>query len=169
MKQCPQCLERYHDNEAFCELDGSPLVDNIDSIRDALVTGQQERRNASGLITGIIGALAGAIVCLLLYIVFLLPYSVQNAGRDRRDNQNRGTSIRTSNQVALTPVRANNPPAPGETPSPGETPTESLAPPVPSPVSPSPEPTASVVLNDGPIATGTGHPRQNEQIGRAHV
>src|SRR5678815_3448786 len=72
MKQCPQCLESYNDDESFCELDGSALVDNIDSIRDALVTGPPTQRNASGLVTGIIGALAGAIICLLLYIVFLL-------------------------------------------------------------------------------------------------
>jgi hypothetical protein len=163
MKQCPQCLESYHDDESFCDLDGSQLVDNIDSIRDALVTGPETHRNASGLVTGIIGALAGAIICLLLYIVFLLPYSGQNSGREGRDNQNRGTNTGISNQVALSPVRATSSPIANETPSPGATPSESLSPPVPTPVTPSPEPTASAVLNNGPIATGTGHPRENER------
>ena len=162
MKQCPQCLESYNDDESFCELDGSPLVDKIDSIRDALVAGPQTQTNASGLVTGIIGALAGAIICLLLYIVFLLPYSAQNGNRDARGNQNRGINT-GPNQVALTPVRATSSPVANETPSPGATPSESLSPPVPTPVTPSPEPTASAVLNNGPIATGTGHPRENER------
>ena len=162
MKQCPQCIEAYNDDESFCELDGSPLVDKIDSIRDALVTGPPTQRNASGLVTGIIGALAGAIICLLLYIVFLLPNSGQNGSREGRENQNRGTNT-GPNQVALTPVRASSSPIANEMPTPGATPSEALSPPVPTPVTPSPEPTASAVLNNGPIATGTGHPRDNER------
>ena len=36
MKQCPECNELFDDQKAFCDMDGSELVDQTDSLRAAL-------------------------------------------------------------------------------------------------------------------------------------
>ena len=150
MKQCPECNELFDDQKAFCDMDGSALVDQADSVSVALSQATPPPGNSSVWVTGIIGGMIGVIVCVLLYLVFLAPD--RNAlDQDKRATETKETSPAKPSQVALAP--SNNQLPATETPSPSET--ESPA----EVASPSPVASASTpppaALNHGPIATGT--------------
>jgi len=153
MKQCPECNEVFDDQKAFCDQDGSELVDQTDSIRAALTQANPSSGNASVWVTGAIGGLIGVIVCVLLYVVFLLPGRQAALEQDRRANETKETAPVKPNQVALAPtnqITATASPSPAETESPAEetpSPTESPAAPAATP--------APAAFNNGPIATGT--------------
>jgi hypothetical protein len=149
MKQCPECNELFDDQKAFCDMDGSALVNQADSVR-ASSSHATPSGNSSAWITGVIGALIGIIVCVLLYLVFLAPD--RNAlEQERRATETKETTPAKPSQVALVP--SNNQPPVTESPSPAET--ESPAEkPSPSPAASAPTP-APAALNHGPIATGT--------------
>ena len=150
MKQCPECNERFDDQKAFCDMDGSALVDQTDSLRAALTQANASSSgNSSVWVTGAIGGLIGVIVCVLLYIVFLAPGRQNAIDQERRGTESKETRPVTPNQVALMP--ANNQIHATETPSPTET--ESPAAASPSPAAPAATP-APAALNNGPIATG---------------
>ena len=150
MKQCPECNELFDDQKAFCDMDGSALVDQTDSLRAALSQATPPSANSSALVTGVIGGLIGIIVCVALYIVFLAP------GRNALDQDRRAETKETTpakpSQVALVPPNNQLPviqaPSPAETASPAE---EAAS---PSPAAPASTP-APAPLNRGPIATGT--------------
>jgi hypothetical protein len=153
MKQCPECNELFDDHKAFCDMDGSALVDQTDSIRAALAQANASSGNASAWVTGAIGGLIGVIVCVLLYIVFLVPGQQASLEQDRRATETKETTPVKPSQVALVPTNqiiATASPSPTETESPAEetpNPTESPAAPAATP--------APAALNNGPIATGT--------------
>jgi hypothetical protein len=152
MKQCPVCNELFDDQKAFCDMDGSALVDQTDSLRAALShANASPSRNSSLWVTGVIGGLIGIIVCVLLYIVFLAPGRQNALDQERRAAETKETRPVTPSQVALVP--ANNQVPVSQTPSPTETesPAEETASPSPAPAT-TPAPAA---LNNGPIATGT--------------
>ena len=150
MKQCPECNELFDDQKAFCDMDGSALVDQTDSLRAALSHATPPPENSSVWVTGVIGGLIGIIVCVLLYIVFLAPG--RNVDQDRRGTDTKETTPVKPSQVALVPannqVPATQAPSPTETESPAE---ETAS---PSPAAPAATP-APAALNHGPIATGT--------------
>ena len=150
MKQCPECNELFDDQKAFCDMDGSALVDQTDSLRAALSHATPPSGNSSVWVTGVIGGLIGIIVCVLLYIVFLVPG--RNVDQERRGTDTKETTQAKPSQVALVPannqVPATQAPSPTETESPAE---ETAS---PSPAAPAAAP-APAPLNHGPIATGT--------------
>ena len=140
MKQCPECNELFDDQKAFCDMDGSTLNNaNVPS------TG-----NSSVWVTGAIGGLIGVIICVLLYMFFLLPGRQTDLEQDRRAAEAKETTAVKPSQVAIVP--ANNQVQATETPSPTETenPAEEASPSPAAAATPPPVP-----LNHGPIATGT--------------
>jgi hypothetical protein len=150
MKQCPACNELFDDQKAFCDMDGSALVDQTDSMRAALVQANASASgNSSAWVTGAIGGLIGVIVCVLLYIVFLAPGRQNATDQERRGTETKETKPVTPSQVALVPTN-NQIPAPS--PSPEESPAEEAPSPSPAASAATPAPAA---LNNGPIATGT--------------
>ena len=150
MKQCPECNELFDDQKAFCDMDGSELVDQTDSLRAALnQANASSNGNSSVWVTGAIGGLIGVIVCILLYMLFLLPGRQEALEQQRRATETKETRPVTPTQVALLPTRAPvTEPSPTETESPAE---EAAS---PSPAAPAATPPPPP-LNNGPIATGT--------------
>lgn len=138
MKQCPECNELFDDQKAFCDMDGSALSSaNVPS-----------SGNSSAWVTGAIGGLIGVIVCVLLYMLFVLPGRQNDLEQDRRAAETKETTTVKPSQVALVPAN-NQIPA---TPSPTESQAEEEASPSPAAPAATPPPAA---LNNGPIATGT--------------
>ena len=141
MKQCPECNELFDDQKAFCDIDGSAL-----SSASVPSSG-----NSSAWVTGAIGGLIGVIICVLLYMLFVLPGRQNDLEQDRRAAQTKEPTTVQPSRAALVP--ANNQVAATE-PSPTETesPAEEAASPSPAAPAAAPPPAA---LNNGPIATGT--------------
>src|SRR6185369_7340284 len=138
MKQCPECNELFDDQKAFCDMDGSALSNaNVPS-----------SGNSSAWVTGAIGGLIGVIICVLLYMLFVLPGRQNDLEQDRRAAETKETTPVKPSQMALVPAN-NQIPA---TPSPTESPAEEEASPSPAAPAATPPPAA---LNNGPIATGT--------------
>ena len=149
MKQCPECNELFDDQKAFCDMDGSELIDQTDALRAALSNANvPSSGNSSVWVTGAIGGLIGVIICVLLYMLFLLPGRQSDLEQDRRAAETKETTVVKPSQVALVP--ANNQIPATETPSPS--PAEEAASPSPAAPAATPPPAA---LNNGPIATGT--------------
>jgi len=163
MKQCPECNETFDDQKAFCDMDGSLLVDQTDSLRAALSQANASSTssgNASMWMTGAIGGLIGVIVCVLLYLLFLVPGRQNAVEQDRHSNEPKETRPVAPSQVALVP--ANNQVHPSESPSPGENESPAAS---PSPAAPAATPPPAA-LNNGPIATGTKAVAANGEIAR---
>ena len=139
MKQCPECNELFDDQKAFCDMDGSALSN---------ATAPPSSGNSSVWVTGVIGALIGLIICVLLYMLFLLPGRQSDLEQDRRAAQTKEPTVVQPSRAALLPA-SNQIPA-TETPSPS--PAEET--PSPSPAAPAATPPPAA-LNNGPIATGT--------------
>jgi|SRR5215213_755426 len=138
MKQCPECNELFDDQKAFCDMDGSALNNaNVPS-----------SGNSSAWVTGAIGGLIGVIICVLLYMLFLLPGRQTDLEQDRRAAKTKETTAVKPGPVALVP--ANNQ-LPATEPSPTETESPAEEAPSPSPAAPAAPPAA---FNNGPIATG---------------
>ena len=149
MKQCPECNERFDDHKVFCDMDGAELIDQTDSLRAALSNANvPSSGNSSVWVTGAIGGLIGVIICVLLYMLFLLPGRQTDLEQDRRAAQAKEPIAVQPSRVALVP--ANNQISATETPSPS--PAEEAASPSPAAPAATPPPAA---LNNGPIATGT--------------
>ena len=139
MKRCPECNELFDDQKAFCDIDGSAL-----SSANAPSSG-----NSSVWVTGAIGGLIGVIICVLLYMLFLLPGRQNDLEQDRRAAQTKEPTTVQPSRAALVP--ANNQ-VPATEPSPTESAAEEAASPSPATPAAAPPPAA---LNNGPIATGT--------------
>ena len=153
MKQCPECNELFDDQKAFCDMDGSALVDQTDSLRAALAQANQSSSgNSSAWMTGAIGGLIGVIVCVLLYLLFLVPGQKSDLEQDRRSNESKESRSVTPGPVALVPTA--NQLRPTESPSPSETASPATEAASPSPAAPAATPPPAA-LNNGPIETGT--------------
>ena len=159
MKQCPVCKETFDDQKAFCDMDGSELVDQTDSLRAALSQANPaaSSASASAWVTGTIGGLIGIIICVLLYMLFILPGRQSSLEQERRANETKETTTVKPSQVALVPTN-NQIPAP--TPSPTESPAEAVS--SPSPAAPTAVTPPPAALNNGPIATGTKEAAKSE-------
>jgi hypothetical protein len=141
MKQCPECNELFDDQKSFCDMDGSALSNaNVPS-----------SGNSSAWVTGAIGGLIGVIICVLLYMLFLLPGRQSDLEEARRAAETKETTAVKPGQVALVP--ANNQIPATQTPSPTETESPAEEAPGPSPAAAATPPPAA--FNNGPIATGT--------------
>ena len=140
MKQCPECNELFDDQKAFCDMDGTALSNaNVPS----------SSGNSSAWVTGAIGGLIGVIICVLLYMLFLLPGRQNDLEQDRRAAQTKEPTTVQPSRAALVP--ANNQ-VPATEPSPTESAAEEAASPSPATPAAAPPPAA---LNNGPIATVT--------------
>jgi hypothetical protein len=161
MKQCPVCKETFDDQKAFCDMDGSELIDQTDSLRAALSQANPaaSSASASAWVTGTIGGLIGIIICVLLYMLFILPGRQQQLEEDRHANETKETTSVKPSQVALVPVN-NQIPAPSPIPSETASPAEEAA--SPSPAAPAAATPPPVALNNGPIATGTKEAAKSE-------
>ncbi len=140
MKQCPECNELFDDQKAFCDMDGSALSN---------VNVPPPSGTSSAWVTGAIGGLIGVIICVLLYMLFLLPGRQSDLEQDRRAAQTKESTVVQPSRAALVP--ANNQ-IPATEPSPTESPAEEAPSPSPAARPATPPPAA---LNNGPIATGT--------------
>lgn len=154
MKQCPECNELFDDQKAFCDMDGSALVDETDSIREALSHANRSSASASSSawVTGAIGGFIGVILCVLLYIGFLAPGRRDAAQDDRHKSDTKEVQPVRSNQVAVAP------PANHLSPLEAASPTETASPAASPAATAAPAPAATPVpaaLNNGPIATGS--------------
>lgn len=148
MKQCPECNELFDDEKAFCDMDGAALSNaNVPPPSSG---------SSSAWVTGAIGGLIGVIICVLLYMFFLLPGRQTDLEQDRHATETKQTTTVNPGQVALVPAKI---PA-TETPSPS--PVEEA--PSPSPVAPAATPPPAA-LNHGPIATGAAR----EPVGSDHA
>jgi hypothetical protein len=149
MKECPECHEHFDDEKAFCDMDGSALVDQTDALREALTQANAPSGSSNVWVTGAIGGLIGVIVCVLLYIAFLAP-SRQDLQDQARHSQTKETTPVKPTQVAAAPANQTQPleaASPTETASPEPSPTQAPAAPASTP--------APAALNNGPIATGS--------------
>ena len=152
MKQCPACDELFDDQKAFCDMDGSELLDQTDVIREALSQASGSSDSSSAWVTGAIGGLVGVIVCVLLYMVFLVPSGPDTQDRDRPGQTKETTASRS---VAVAPATMNSQvPIQTATPAETESPTEAEPSPTASPAAPATTPVPPAALNNGPIATG---------------
>ena len=159
MKQCPECNELFDEQKAFCDMDGSALVDQTDSLRAALSQAiPPSSSSASAWVTGTIGGLIGIIICVLLYMLFILPGRQSELEQERRAAETKEATTTKPNQMALVPVN-NQIPAPSPLPSETESPAEEA--PSPNPAAPAATP-APAALNNGPIATGTKEAAKSE-------
>ena len=152
MKQCPVCNEVFDNQKAFCDMDGSTLVDQRDFVR-AESQAVASAKAGPVWITGVIGGLIGIIVCVLLYIAFLAPGRPDSTQQDRLNTPPTETVSVKPTQTVVTPVTTQLPldaASPAET----ETPEEAEPSPSASPATVATAPVPPASLNDGPIATG---------------
>lgn len=154
MKECPVCREQFDDQEAFCDQDGTALLDQTDALRNALHDAQQ-RQSASVWITGAIGGFVGVLICVLLYMLFLAPDPRELNNQDRHPSQASEIAPSRSTQLAAAPAPQTTPPLENPSPSPEEEQPE--ASPAPSEAQ---RPATTPALNNGPIATGTKSARE---------
>src|SRR6185436_19224015 len=79
--------------------------------------------NSSVWVTGAIGGLIGIIICVLLYMLFLLPGRQSDLEQDRRAAQTKEPTTVQPSRAALVPANNQVPatePSPTETESPAE-------------------------------------------------
>jgi hypothetical protein len=143
MKQCPVCNEVFDPLKAFCDMDGSQLVDPSQV--------NSSNKTSSAWITGAIGGFIGVILCLLLYIGFLAP-SQKDAQQQERPTQTAET-VKT-NHVAIAPSNNQLPAVETATPEEEASPEPSPSPAETAAAAPATTPVPTAALNDGPIATG---------------
>src|SRR5262245_6756138 len=131
MKECPECHETFDDEKAFCDMDGSALMDQTDSLREALTHANASSRSSSAWVTGAIGGLIGVIVCVLLYIAFLAP-SRQDLQEQARHTETKEPTVVKPAQVAAAPLNSQTQPieaaSPSETASPEAAPSATQTP-----------------------------------------
>lgn len=152
MKQCPECHEAFDDQEAFCDLDGTPLIDETESLREALSHANPPQPSSSGWVTGAIGGFVGVLICVLLYALFLAPERQRDL--DGPGSRARETTPARSTQVAIAPAPLTTPvPASAES-SPEEEENSASPSPTATPVAPPSAPVSAAALNNGPIGTG---------------
>lgn len=157
MKKCPECDESFDDHQSFCDMDGSPLLDDIAVLQTALqntapdgaVTETSPRFSWS---TALIGVLIGIIFCLiaLTFKVAMFPDATE-------DDKRRSSLTERSPRPAFSQLASTQKREPTTSPEPEPTPSEEVEDPVPEP-----SPAASIEaretvvagLNNGPISTG---------------
>jgi hypothetical protein len=142
MKRCPQCNSLFNDEEHFCELDGTPLVEDTVPVVNNAVPPVRDSLDTKGVL--LIGGLAGVIIGMLLFLVYFAL---------TKEKPQDETSHSSSNVSVAQPQLPSRPPQslPESSPSPSVEPSPSpSAEPSPT-VQPSP---VQVQLSGNPISTG---------------
>ena len=144
MRRCPQCNSVFDGEEHFCELDGTPLVEENEKVVSNAVSPEPESPGTKGVL--LIGALAGVIIGMLLFLVY---FALTKDKPQEERSQHSTVNVTTAQpQVPSLPAQ----PLPESSPSPSvePSPSPSVAP-SPSPaVQPSPE---QLQLSGNPIST----------------
>lgn len=155
MKYCPQCQEQFGDELSFCDIDGSPLVDHIGSVRGGLREGSDSRGPGNRIsstpiyVTALIGTLIG-IVLWAVFLAFFRPAvnSVESPTLNRENDSARTAAPAPLKQIAAAPLTAPSPTA-EESASPEETEASTDTAPATTP-----ETLPKTAVNQGPISTG---------------
>jgi cytoskeletal protein RodZ len=141
MKRCPQCNSLFNDEEHFCELDGTPLVEENETLVTNAVPPLRESPETKGVL--LIGALAGVIIGMLLFLVYFALTKEKPQDESSRSSSNVSVA---QPQLPSGPVQ----PPPESSPSPSVEPSPSPSV-EPSPTAqPSP---AQIQLSGNPIST----------------
>ena len=161
MKHCPRCQGQYHDALAFCDIDGTPLVDGIGTTQTAPASPEPVKTVSAapaGLIA-LVGILIGIVLCTLVYIAFLTP-SLNPNESPKKDLGSTATASAPApvNHIAAEPLPTASPNA-EESPSPQES--EASAEAAPATVT---EESAKTAVNRGPISTGTTTPSEGRTL-----
>ena len=154
MKHCPQCHEQFGDELAFCDVDGTPLVDDTCTPGSALhkTTDIGGRVNSTSTLTAAVTALAGILIgimlCLVVYIMFPVsgPNATESQNQNRDTTSTRSTASAQVNQISTAP-RPSPSPIVEESPSPEASPATEEAEPAAAASS------SNAVVNHGPIST----------------
>ena len=145
MKRCPQCDSLFNDDEHFCELDGTPLVEESAPAVASTSPTVRDSPTTNGLL--LIGALAGVIIGLLGFLVYFA------LTREKPPGETAHSTPSVSVAQPTLPARSNQP-LPESSPSPSIEPSPSPS------VEPSPtvQPTpAQVQLSGNPISTASAN------------
>ena len=162
MKKCPECDETFGDHQNFCDVDGSPLLDDIAVLQTALQNFVPEETIAEGSpsqfswSTAIIGILIGIILCLIA-LTFRSSIFPDSRDTNRKSSASERPSRPVFSQVASTQPRELAPAPVTEAISDEE---EAQPDPSPSVEAPRTE-RAPPSLNNGPVSTGAK--REGEQ------
>jgi len=153
MKQCPQCGERFADEQNFCDSDGSSLVDETVLLRNALGTiemtspqSQTQTRQIWPIVT--IGVLIGIIISLSAYVLVVMPSADRAEEKAKRPETAKLNSSDRSTQPAT--IRSEPLPVASTEPSPEASPAQTAS---PAPATAQPGQETSASLNTGPIST----------------
>ena len=151
MKYCPRCQGQYDDELAFCDIDGTPLVDGGTPQKAPANPGPVKPVYAPPpAVTVLIGLLIGIVLCTLGYIAFLTP-SLNSDETPNKAVESTATSTAPAplNRIAVEPLPKPSPNA-EESPSPQEAEASAEAAPTAATEAP-----AKIPVNRGPISTGT--------------
>ena len=142
MRRCPQCNSVFDGDEHFCELDGTHLVEENEKVASNTVSPESESPGTKGVL--LIGAVAGVIIGMLLFLV----YFALTKEKPPEERSQPSTANVTSAQPQPPSLPAQPLPEASPTPSVEPSPSPSAE---PSPtVQPSPE---QVQLSRNPVST----------------
>ena len=171
MKKCPECDETFDDRQNFCDVDGSPLMDEITVLQTALqnaapkVTesefgeGPSQRFSWSA---ALVGVLIGIVLCLIgIIFKFAVSPEQNDFGRQRPRPISQQSSRPVFSQVASTQKPESASPPEAET-TPSEESDELVSEPSPA-ANPSSVETVASTLNNGPVSTGTRREGEHAQ------
>ena len=161
MKKCPECEELFEDDQNFCDIDGTALIDEVVMLRTTLqeATGDlpETKSSNSGFSwsTATVGVLAGIVLCLGAYLAKLAMFP------DSEPPNQKPSAVRR--QPVTNPLFAQPIPArPQATAEPAAEPSPAIEEEQPSEVPPPTEEsspakieTVAKHVNNGPISTGT--------------
>ena len=167
MKRCPQCNERFEDEQKFCDADGVPLIDETLFVRAALqgatvrpevVPIQSSSQKIWPIVT--IGVLVGVILSLSVYVAMMTSSSSDK--ENSKTNRPESARLTGNGSAQVAPIRPD--PIPTiEEPSPEPSPEETAS---PTPAVAEAPREASASLNNGPISTNR---QDGEKRGRTVI
>lgn len=168
MKRCPQCNERYEDEQKFCDSDGVPLIDETLFLRAALqgttvkpevIPVQSSSQKIWPIVT--IGVLVGVILSLSVYVAMITASTSDK--ENSKNNRSEPARVSSDRSAQAAPIRPDPIPI-IEEPSPEPSPEETASP-TPAAVAEAPK-EASASLNNGPISTNR---QDGEKRGRTVI
>ena len=166
MKHSPMCQEQFDDAQRFCDLDGTPLIDETILIRSALqqksaqFRESQLSRSGSAIVGGSIGILLGLGLSFAVFVALRVPDKRSDSHGLSNSAQPQIRAMRPE-QLAAAPRPTNSPSqSESEIPEPEAEATTTEAPAAAS----GPETqAANSGLNSGPIATGGRHESEGQR------
>lgn len=164
MKQCPECNESFEDEQNFCDIHGTRLVDEAVMLRAALQRAggslpETQQREASSAnvdwVTIAVAVMFGVMLSLLAYVIEFAPQNTELRRQNRSSAVSQQQPAPRSTQVAAAPQAQTARSAAvdaAEAQEEGQQ-TDAASSASPSPASSAIE-TAARPLNSGPVSTG---------------